>query len=68
MSRVRGAIGFGVGFAPHWLKKSREIFEPITKRLVGLPRRANFFSYFDYSILKAKLICCFFFILNNSFL
>ena len=29
-SRVHGAIGFG--FACHWLKNWREIFEPITKR------------------------------------
>ena len=31
-SRVHGAIGFGFGFASHWLKKWRESFKPITKR------------------------------------
>ena len=29
-SRVHGAIGFGFGFASHWLKNWRESFEPIT--------------------------------------
>ena len=31
-SRVHGAIGFGFGFASHWLKNWREVFKPITKR------------------------------------
>ena len=31
-SRVHGAIGFGFGFAPHWLKNCHESFKPITKR------------------------------------
>ena len=31
-SRVHGAIGFGFGFASHWLKSWRESFRPITKR------------------------------------
>ena len=31
-SRVHGAIGFGFGFASHWLKNWRESFKPITKR------------------------------------
>ena len=31
-SRVQGAIGFGFGFASHWLKNWRESFKPITKR------------------------------------
>ena len=30
--RVHGAIGFGFGFASHWLKNWRESFKPITKR------------------------------------
>ena len=31
-SRVHGAIGFGFGFAFHWLKNWRDSFKPITKR------------------------------------
>ena len=31
-SRVQGAIGFGFGFASHWLKNWRESFQPITTR------------------------------------
>ena len=31
-SRVHGAIGFGFGFASHWLKNWRKSFKPITKR------------------------------------
>ena len=31
-SRVHSAIGFGFGFASHWLKNWRESFKPITKR------------------------------------
>ena len=31
-SRVHGAIGFGFGFASHWLKNWRESFKPIIKR------------------------------------
>ena len=31
-SRVHGKIGFGFGFASHWLKNWRECFKPITKR------------------------------------
>ena len=31
-SCVHGAIGFGFGFASHWLKNWRESFQPITKR------------------------------------
>ena len=31
-SRVHGAIGFGFGFASHWLKNWRNSFKPITKR------------------------------------
>ena len=31
-SGVLGAIGFGFGFASHWLKFWRESFKPITKR------------------------------------
>ena len=31
-SRVQGAIGFGLGFASHWLKNWRESFRLITKR------------------------------------
>ena len=30
-SRVHGAIGFGFGFASHWLKNWRDSFKPITK-------------------------------------
>ena len=30
-SRVHGAIGFGFGFASHWLKTWRDSFKPITK-------------------------------------
>ena len=30
-SRAHGAIGFGFGFASHWLKNWRESFKPITK-------------------------------------
>ena len=29
-SRVHGAIGFGFGFASHWLKNWHESFKPIT--------------------------------------
>ena len=32
LSRVHGAIGFGFGFASHWLKKWRDSFKPIAKR------------------------------------
>ena len=31
-SRVHDAIGFGFGFASHWLKNCGESFEPGTKR------------------------------------
>ena len=31
-SRVHGAIGFGFGFASHWLKNWRESFKSNTKR------------------------------------
>ena len=31
-SRVHGAIGFGFGFASHWLKNWHESFKPFTKR------------------------------------
>ena len=31
-SRVHGAIGFGFGFASHWLKNWRESLKPITMR------------------------------------
>ena len=31
-SRVHVAIGFGFGFASHWLKNWRDSFKPITKR------------------------------------
>ena len=31
-SSVHDAIGFGFGFASHWLKNWRESFKPITKR------------------------------------
>ena len=31
-SRVHDAIGFGFGFASHWLKYWRDSFKPITKR------------------------------------
>ena len=31
-SHVQGAIGFGFGFASHWLKNWRKSFNPITKR------------------------------------
>ena len=31
-SRVQGAIGFGFGFASHWLKNWCKSFKPITKR------------------------------------
>ena len=30
-SRVHGAIGFGFGFASHWLKNRHESFKPITE-------------------------------------
>ena len=30
--RVHGAIGFGFGFASHWLKNWSEFFEPVTNR------------------------------------
>ena len=30
-SRVHGAIGFGFGFASHWLKNWRKSFKPIAK-------------------------------------
>ena len=49
-SRVRGAIGFGFGFAPHWLKNWRESFKPITKR-----SKRNHVITFD-SHLKTALI------------
>ena len=32
--RVHGAIGFGFGFASHWLKNWRESFKSITKRSI----------------------------------
>ena len=31
-SRLHGAIGFGFGFASHWLKNWRESLKPIIKR------------------------------------
>ena len=31
-SRVHGVIGFGFGFASHWLKNWGDSFKPITKR------------------------------------
>ena len=34
-SCVQGAIGFGFGFASHWLKNWRKSFKPITKRSNG---------------------------------
>ena len=49
-SRVRGANGFGFGFASHWLKNWRESFKPITKR-----SNRNHVITFD-SHLKTALI------------
>ena len=48
-SRVHGAIGFGFGFASHWLKNWRESFKPITKR-----SNRNYIITFD-SHLKTAL-------------
>ena len=31
-SCAHGAVGFGFGFASHWLKNWRELFKPITER------------------------------------
>ena len=31
ISRIHGALGFGLGFASHWLKNWRDSFKPITK-------------------------------------
>ena len=30
--RAQDTIGFGFGFASHWLTKRREIFKPVTNR------------------------------------
>ena len=49
-SRVHGAIGFGFGFASHWLKNWRESFKPIIKR----SNRNHVISF--YSHLKTALI------------
>ena len=48
-SRVHGAIGFGFGFASHWLKNWRQSFKPITKR-----SNRNYIITFD-SHLKTAL-------------
>ena len=52
-SRVHGAIGFGFGFASHWLKNWRNSFKPITKR-----SNRNHVITFD-SQLKTALIAHF---------
>ena len=49
-SRVHGAIGFGFGFASHWMKNWHESFKPITKR-----SNRNHVITFD-SHLKTALI------------
>ena len=49
-SRVHGAIGFGFGFASHWLKNWRDSFKPVTKR------NRNHVITFD-SHLKTALKC-----------
>ena len=51
-SRVHGAIGFGFGFACHWLKNWRDSFEPITKR-----SNCNHVITFD-GHLKTALTSC----------
>ena len=50
-SRVHGAIGFGFGFASHWLENWRESFKPITKR-----SNRNLVATFS-SHLKTALVC-----------
>ena len=50
-SRVRGAIGFGFGFASHWLKNWRDSFKSITKR----SNRNHVIIIFD-SHLKTPLL------------
>ena len=60
-SRVHGAVGFGFGFASHWLKNWRESFKPISK---GSNR--NHVIAFD-SPLKTALFQCFLFLLLDLF-
>ena len=50
-SLVQGAIGFGFGFACHWLKNWREIFKPTTMR-----SNRNGEITFDSYLISAVLI------------
>ena len=50
-SRVQGGIGFGFGFASHWLKNWRESFRPITKR-----SNRNYVITFDSHLKTALMV------------
>ena len=52
-SRVHGAIGFGFGFASHWLKNWRESFKLITKR-----SNRNHLITFDSHLKTALMGVC----------
>ena len=54
-SRVQGAIGFGFGFASHWLKNWRESFKPITK-LSNRSHVITFDSHLKTALLSLLLL------------
>ena len=51
-SRVHSAIGFGFGFASHWLKNWRESFKPIIKH-----SNRNHVITFDSHLKTALSVC-----------
>ena len=56
-SRVHGAIGFGFGFASHWLKNWRESFKPITTRS-NRNQLITFDSHLKTSLLWFCVVIC----------
>ena len=54
-SRVHGAIGFGFGFASHWLKNWCDSFKPITKR-GNRNHVITFDSHLKTALIKLNLL------------
>jgi len=59
--RVHGAIGFGFGFASHWLKNWCESFKPITKR-----RNRNHVITFDSHLKTALTMTLLIYAINHG--
>ena len=60
-SRVQGAIGFGFGFASHWLKRWREMFLAITNHqspITNRNKRNSVLTFDSHLTVVQTLVSC----------